>query len=498
MRCRPARAAPVLAAAALALPAASPAQTTGELLQELRELKARVERIEAALKAREAREAQDAQARAAPASASASASAPSPSPSLPLPQAQTPPQAQPPAPSGMTPQQVQDLNRLEVRTERIEDTLQAQGLRGLRIGGQIDPTYVYNRAQRRAGFQLLSPMRDGRTHYDESFFGMAVLDVQKELDNGMRLRLTLAPQRGAGAAAASDGSRSAVHEASAVIPLGDSPARVLLGQIPSWAGYEGMLPAQNRLVTHNLLFDFTQPRAYTGAGAGWISGQWEVKALLANLDEGVRAAGRRTPVLVYRADWARNEFRGYGFSGVHGKAPNRVNGGPDALLNLFEVDGFHTRGDWTIRAQLSLGRRQAGAITPDPLTGALRDSRWWGVSGLVGYRLAPRWDVTARLDYLNDSAHGGGLYATGLDARDGIGPAMLGRAPDGRLLLRDAEHGANRYALSVGLGYAFSANAFFKAEYRLDRATLPVFEVVEDGGFRRSNHLFGASMVLSF
>src|SRR5205823_2832824 len=131
-----------------------------------------------------------------------------------------------------------------------------------------------------------------------------------------------------------DSGRSIVHEASMTIPLGDSQTRVVAGQIPSWSGYELALPTQNKLITHNLLFDFTQPRAYTGAGAEWSVGPWDLKALVANLDSSFRASGEKTPVLVYRADWSKGEYRGYGFSGAHGKAPNRVNGGPNTTLNL--------------------------------------------------------------------------------------------------------------------------------------------------------------------
>jgi len=464
----------LLIAGTLAAAPLAHAQTNEELLQELRALKERVTQLEAALKAREEKEAKDA------ADAKAAAAKP----------------AAPPVPSGMTPQQVQDLNRVYVKMETVEDTLEAQGFKGLRISGQIDPTYTFNHAQGRGGFQFLSPIRDDGYHYDSSYFGMAVIDLQKELDNGIRLHLALAPNRGAGSTL--DSGRSIVHEASVLIPLGDSQTRLLAGQLPNWSGYEPALPNQNRLITHNLLFDFTQPRALTGAGGEWVAGQWIVKALIANIDESFRASGQRTPALVYRADWAKGEYRSYGFSGVHGKAPNRVNGGPDTTLNMFEIDGYYNTSGWTMQGQLSFGRQIGAAITPDGTTGALRDSRWWGASGLLAYRLLPRLEGIVRADYLNNSGNGGGLYGSGADARDGFGPEMIGRGADGRLLFRNADLGASRYALAVGLNYVFNANVSFKAEYRLDHATLPVFEVINDANFRRSNHLFGASMVLSF
>ena len=466
-----------LIAAMLAAAPLACAQSNEELLQELRALKERVTQLEEALKAREAKEASEAKAAAAKAA-------------VPLP------------PSGMTPQQVQDLNRVNVKAEMIEDAL--EGFKGLRITGQLDPAYIYNSAQSRGGFQFLGSMRDDGYHYDSSYFGMAVIDLQKELDNGIRLHIALAPNRGAAGSnnTAIDSGRSIVHEASVMIPLADSQTRVLAGQIPNWSGYEAALPNQNRLITHNLLFDFTQPRALTGAGAEWIAGQWLVKGMVANIDEGLRPSGQKTPVIAYRADWSKGEYRSYGFAGVHGKGPNRVNagtsGGPDTTLNLFEVDGYYNGPGWSVQGQLALGNQSGGAITPNPVTGALRDSRWWGVSGLFAYRLMPRLEAIVRADYLNNSGNGGGLYGSGADARDGIGPEMIGRGADGRLLFRNADLGASRYALAVGVNYVFNANVSFKAEYRLDHATLPVFEVVNEGGFRRSNHLFGASMVLSF
>jgi len=454
----------MLAAAPLAQ-----AQSNEELLQELRALKERVTQLEAALKAREEKEAADAKAAAAK-------------------------PVVPPPPPGMTPQQVQDLNRVNVKTEMIEDALES--FKGLRISGQLDPTYIFNHAQGRGGFQFLGPMRDDGYHYDSSYFGMAVIDLQKELDNGIRLHIALAPNRGAGSAI--DSGRSIVHEASVMIPLGDSQTRLLAGQIPNWSGYEAVLPNQNRLITHNLLFDFTQPRTLTGAGGEWVVGQWTIKGLVANIDEGFRASGQKTPVIAYRADWAKGEYRGYGFAGVHGQAPNRVNGGKDTTLNAFEIDGYYNGPGWTAQGQFAIGSQISGAVTPDPATGALRDSHWWGVSGLFTYRLMPRLEAIVRADYLNNSGNGGGLYGSGADARDGIGPEMIGRGADGRLLFRNADLGANRYALAVGLNYVFNANVSFKAEYRLDHATLPVFEVINEGNFRRSNHLFGAAMVLSF
>ena len=46
--------------------------------------------------------------------------------------------------------------------------------------------------------------------------------------------------------------------------------------------------------------------------------------------------------------------------------------------------------------------------------------------------------------------------------------------------------------------YAFNSNTTFKAEYRLDGASKPVFLDVKNGSFHKSNQLLGASVVVFF
>ena len=446
-------------ALAVAFPSIAMAQSNDELMKELRALKDRVGQLESALKAKDAPKAADADKQ-----------------------------------WGMTPAQVQDFNRVTLKTEALEDAMEAQGFKGLKISGQMDPTYIYNRAQNRAGFQFLNAVGDDLYNYDNSYFGMALIDFQKEMEGGTKWRLTLAPSRGVGSVV--DG-QSIVHEASVSIPLGDLQTRLIAGQIPDWSGYEYLPPTQNKLITHNLLFDFTLPTAYTGAGMEVISGKWDVKALLANMNATKRASGEKTPVIAYRVDYSKGEYNGFGFAGVHGKAANLVNGGPDTSLNLFEADAYFIRGDWTLQGQVSYGQQKNAAIAVDPNTGELRDARWYGASALAAYKFTPRFEGIARVDYINNSRNGGGLLGYGNDSRNGIGQGMV-QDGEGGWTVGDAERGANRMALSVGVGYAFNANTTFKAEYRLDRASQAVFVDVRDGSYSKSNHLLGASMVLSF
>jgi hypothetical protein len=457
---------------ALALAACFPAlaQTNAEVMNELRALRERVTELENKLKAAEAK---------APAAGGAQ--------------------------WGMTPEQARELNRVTVKTEALEDARDASGLRLLKISGYMDPTFIYNKAQNRSGFQFLNAVGDDGYNYDNSYFGAAVIDFQKETESGTRWRLTLAPNRGVGAVF--DG-QSPIHEASVSIPLGSLQQRLIAGQIPDWSGYEYLQPTLNKLITHNLLFDFTLPTAYTGAGIEITEGKWLIKSMLANMNASRKASGNNTPVLAYRVDYSRGEFQGFGFAGVHGKAANFADpNGVDSQLNLFEVDAYFIRGDWTVQGQVSVGSQKKAAIVPDPLTGDLRNARWTGISALAAYKFTPRFEGTVRADYVKNDKHGGGLLGyTGYwdpangslgDNRNGIGvDPTLDCVTDPTIA--ECNRGANRSAFTLGLSYLFDLNTTFKVEYRLDRANLPVFANVKDGTFRKSNSLFGASVLVSF
>ena len=455
---------------AVALAAAFPttvfAQSNAEVLTELRALRERVADLEKKLSAAEA---------ARPAGAAAG------------------PQW------GMTPEQVAEFNRISTKAEATEDAREASGLRGLKFSGYIDPAFIYNKNQNRAGFQFLNRIEADGYNYDNSYFGAASLDLQKEMDGGTKWRLTLVPNRGIGAGF---DVNSIVHEASVSVPLGDLQTRLIAGQIPDWSGYEYVPATQNKLITHNLLLDFTLPFAYTGAGMEITRGKWIVKGVLANMNASKRPAGEKTPVLAYRVDYSRGEYQGFGFAGLHGKgtnfratdiAGNLVTLQPfslaDTAINLFEVDGYFIRGDWTVQGQVSVGQQKSASVTADPVSGDLRDAKWWGLSALAAYKLSPRLEGIVRADYINNKKNGGGLFGYGFaDGRNGIGPDLAG----------DPEVGANRTALAFGLSYAFNPNTTMKAEYRLDRASQPVFVDVRDGSYKKSNHLFGTSVVVAF
>jgi len=469
---------PIALAVCLAFPAAARAGVNEDILNELKALKARVAELEKKIEVQDAKLAE--------------------------------------TPQGMTPEQQQELARVTVKTEAMEDARDALGLKNLKISGYMDPTFIYNQRQDRAGFQFLNRVEDDLYNYDNSYFGAAVIDFTKETDGGSRWRLTLAPNRGVGSVF--DGN-SPIHEASVSIPLTDLQTRFIAGQIPDWSGYEYLQPTLNKLITHNLLFDFTLPTAYTGAGLELTRGKWIVKSVLANVNASKRSASEKSPALAYRVDYAKGEFQGFGFAGVHGKAKtfrafddvgkppiNPIASEPystrDTRIDLFEFDAYFIRGDWTVQGQWSLGRQANASVMREPATGDLRDAQWWGLSVLAAYKFQPRVEGTVRADYIHNRKNGGGLLGyTSVDDRNGLGMADTNR--DGAIdYLDDLEHGVNRSALTFGLSYLYNLNTTFKFEYRYDYASGPVFLDTKkssyNNSYKRDNQLIGTSVLVSF
>ena len=483
---------PVAWAVCAAFPAPAQADTTQDLLNELRALKARVTELEKKIEAQASVTAR--QAEAAPAA------------------------VQP----GMTPEQLQDFNRIAVKTEALEDSRDMLGFKGLKVSGYMDPTFVFNQRQHQAGFQFLNAVGDGGYTYDNSYIGSAAIDFIKETEGGSRWRLTLSPQRST--QAVSEGSASILQEASVSIPLTDLQTRFIAGQIPDWSGYEYLQPTLNKLITHNLLFDLTLPSAYTGAGMEITRDKWLIKGVVANMNASKRQANEKTPVLAYRVDYAKGEFQGFGFAGVHGRAANNSEGitettytevvdgagagtgtylpttttvaQRDSRVDLFEFDAYFIRGDWTVQGQLSWGRQEKASITPAD-DGRLRSALWTGLSGLVAYKFEPRLEGIVRFDHIFNRKNGGGLLTYSvLDDHNGIGPAQVDADGDG--FVDNPGRGVDRSALTLGMNYAFNLSTVFKLEYRYDWASGPIFLDTKSGSYKKSNQLLSTAVVVSF
>lgn len=413
-----------------------------------------------------------------------------------------------------------EFNRIKIKAESVEDNFEAAGLKQLKISGMMDPTFMMTQRTDNSGFVFLNNFDasgrsggDDRYSFYNSYFGMAMLDFQKETDGGNKWRLTLAPHKSANSAYSLG---SIVHEASLSIPLSDLQTRMIVGMIPDWSGYEYIPSNQQPLITHNMLFDFSIPSFYSGVGMEIGRGKWLSKFMLANINAARKGDGDKNPGITYRVDYSKGEFNGFGFAGQHSRGKSKY--------DLFEVDGYFIRGDLTLQGQIGVGRLQEGAYDTDINSGAQRDARWWGLSGLLGYKVTPRTQLVGRLDYINNPANGGGVYgsygascdsADGtvnygmLDCKNGFGPSMTYDAVAGAWSQFDANgnlnKGANRYALSLGMNYLLNPTTTLKFEFRHDRANGNVFldtqaESKGDMGnlFRKSNNLLATSIVVSF
>lgn len=399
-----------------------------------------------------------------------------------------------PGGAGMTDEQRQEFNRIAVKTEALEDQRDASGLGGLVISGWADVNYVYNFNKERGTFQFVVPVAKEGYNYDNSYMGMVALDIQKEMDSGTKFRLTLIPERSNTDVMLENGI---VHEATVSVPLGGDDTRLLAGAVPDWMGYEYLPPTQTKLITHNLLFDFTTPAVYIGAGLELSRGKWLLKAMLANIDTSVRNIGENVPALVYRGDYEGGEFWGFGFAGLNGMMVNFAGEGKDTWADTFELDGWYTRGDLSLFGHVVYGRQKKAAIATDAL-GTPLDASWAGVSALAAYKLTPRLEGVLRGDFIYNEKNGGGLLEFSVpDPVNGIGPDQNGGDPN---------KGANRYAVTVGLNYSINENATFKAEYRYDGATQNVFgnkaalqdPASPDASYGKSNSLISTGVVVFF
>jgi hypothetical protein len=444
---------PLATAIALVLPSTSFAQSNADLAIELQALKARITQLEGQLSTL----------------SNVSAAAPA---------------------GGVDPA---EFNRIRVKTEALEDAQEARGFKGLKINGWMDPTYIYSSSRKTGSFNFMNKFDASQNHtaysFDNSYFGMAMLDFQKEMDGGTKFRLTLAPQK---ASASGYNTGSIVHEASVSVPMGDLQTRFIAGQIPDWSGYEYIPSTQNKLITHNMLFDFTMPNYYTGAGMEVASGKWIVKGLLGNMNSNRYGKDDKGQIITYRADYAKGEFQGFGFAGQHGKAAGNK-------TNMLEADAYFVRGDVSLFGQASMGVLNNAAANGGK-------AKWTGLSVTGGYKITPKLELIARADYIRNNKNGGGVFGSNgsalnagtPDGTNGFGTGMVYDDVAGSWGADPLGKGVNRAALSLGLNYLYSSNVSFKAEVRQDRANGNVFLQQNGVGYKKSNTTFGLSTVVSF
>lgn len=401
-----------------------------------------------------------------------------------------------------------EFNRMKIKTEAMEDQLEVGGFKGFKVSGFVDPTYIYNQRQNTSSFVFMKnfsdvngdgahPSQNAAYAYDNAFFGTALVRFEKEMEGGTKWLLELMPHKGYG-----DGGGynlgSIVNQAFVSIPLGGLNDRFLAGQIGSWPGYEYQLtagPQSKKLITNGLLFDFTAPSFMTGFGYEHLEGKWDIKTIVGNANNG-RVTDRKSPTFHWRVDYSKGEFGGWGASGLHGKMSSSTS------VNYLEADTYFIRGDWTLQGQLEAGVTKHAAFNGG-------DAKWMGLSGLAAYKITPRLEGIARVDYIKNSKNGGGVPSVVFpadlvtdpsgatfmgDYRNGFGPGI----DNATGLIADPEQGANRYAATFGLNYAFAPNVLLKFEVRRDASSQNTFYDVSSQTYKKDNTLVGVSTVVNF
>jgi hypothetical protein len=481
----------IAVAVALALPMVAGAQTNEELKSEIDLLKAQVNELRAMIKQQ------------------AAAPAPTPAPAASVDPA--------------------EFNQLRTKVDAIQDSSEVAGMKGLRISAGFDPVYMYNQAKGTSSFAFLNNFAGvngsgEQASYDNSYFGMAYLDIQKEMDDGgTKLRLTLAPSKSAGSGY---NFGNIVHEASASIPFDGLANKFIVGQMPDVSGYEpfvntytGINSLSSNLlypgyaeyfITKNLLFDFTEATYYTGAGVDLTRGPWETKLILANFNSarndcpvtpvgpGGSVCGtgsNKSPTFIYNVTYAQEEYWGFEFTGYEGSVTNwqTVAGASTGVshLDAFEIDGWFTRADFNANLQYSVGRQRGAANNPDA-AGNPQDAGWWGISSLLSERVTPKLTLAGRLDYLNNDKNGGGTFDVTSSGINGFGagdPNAAGYNPN---------VGANRYELSLAATYRLTPYVALRSEIRHDIATTPAFYYYTDGTYHKTNNTVGLQTVVNF
>ena len=412
-------------------------------------------------------------------------------------------QTPPPAPKPVAVVDPAEFNRIRVKVEAMEDSQEANGMKGLKISGMIDPIYIYNARAHRGSFQFLNA-QDGEVNdlkqdawgYDNSNFGGVSIKFEKDLGGGMMTMVNLRPQKSA------TGSATIVEEATVTVPLGDGMSAVA-GKVISFNGYEYSDSFQKKSITHNLLWDFGGPSFVTGAGLNFKIGSMVVKTMAGNLNTYRDLPGDNNFGAHWRGDVTLGEFSGWGISGMHGKIYG-------SAYNYLEADYWYTRGDLTLNAQLEGSKMNNGAFNGG-------DASMTGVSLLAAYKLTPEWEAHIRGDYLDNGKNGGGGAAivfgtpcpddgTGTatlagicgDYRSGFGPGVNYNAASGIWELGNINKGTKRTALTLGLNYQYNENALLKFEYRYDHSNLNSFVNQDFTNWKNSNSLVGVQTVVKF
>jgi len=230
-------------------------------------------------------------------------------------------------------------------------------------------------------------------------------------------------------------------------------------------------------VTHNLLFDFSEPGFFTGVGGQYASGPYTVQMLVANTWNSAFNSSFREPTLEYRFSAAPSPSFSYGLFGTIGKIAS-ANPGTGPTTRFFnDLDATYTSGPLTLSGQLDHGYQERGAANG-------RAAEWYGASIMGNYRFMPMAGFTLRYDYLNDTKNGG--HSVG-DSQDGFitDPA-------------DPNSGSLRQAFTTALLLYPMKHVTVKLEYRHDWANSATFLDAASGNYHDSDNTLAAQFLFAF
>ncbi|WP_028229444.1 DUF3138 family protein [Paraburkholderia ferrariae] len=431
----------------------------------------------------------------------------------------------------------QQVANQQLKVDSLSDAANTGPIAGLSITGYIDPSYIYNRAPGTSSFLFAN--HESNYNYFNSTFGDLYLDIKKTFGVGPMApsaEVTLMPNRGNGitllANEHGDIGNNILNTAVITVPV-TATGTFVAGLMPSFGGYEVQQSNQMLTLTHNLLYDFSDPGSYVGVGWNWSpdGSNWAWKFMVGNeqyrtygavTQTGQNALGdpittsNKIPTFTARTDYTWSSALDIGGSVNIGRQtlPSAFNAGTGTTsygiggqatgsggyFFFGEADATYTLADTQYNAEVDYGQQQRAAFNGG-------NAQWYGLSLLAHHKFnAPvvgRMGVTARYDVLSDGKNGGGgggiaLNSNGMDPYNGFGI--------GSQCIADAQaagtssfncKGATHQDVALDLLFFPTQQITVKVEYRHDWATQKVF-LRDDGSYTKSNDLLGAQFIYSF
>ena len=424
----------------------------------------------------------------------------------------------------------EQVNSIALKTDALEDASTTGPIAGLSVTGYIDPLYLYNRAQGSGGFQFVNHA-PGVYDYFDSQIGDVYLDIKKTFGVGPlapAAEIVIQPNRGVGSGLSSGQGtvgNNILTQADVTVPL-NSLTTFTAGLLQSPIGYEPLPSNQMLTLTHNLLYDFSEPAAMIGVGLkgnnSIFTHFWQV--YLANEQLRTAAAivngpnntsnSNWVPSLTGRFDDALSTALDIGVAATIGRStlysPCANPGGygyqctgssPFGMMHYIESDLTYVVDKLQLNAQADFGEQQGGAWNGGT-------ARWYGFSLQGHKKWTSTWlghmGATLRFDYLNDTANGGGApnIFYGLTGNNpsvnptsgfGIDPACFAASSRNGTECKGASH----YDITGDLLFFPTQQITIKFEYRHDQASHAVF-LMHDGSYASGNDILATQFIYSF